>query len=181
MLKPRALSARLNPILSALLLVAGLALTACGEGPNGNLQIDPNRRDFAVREAESLRARGARVWCVPFARNLSGVEIRGNARTWWGQAKAEAFDVSRTPSVGAVMAFRATSSMPLGHVAVVSELINERMLRVDHANWHRNQVSLGMTVVDVSDNNDWTRVRLESNPGAFGSVYPINGFIRAPL
>ena len=38
--------------------------------------------------------------------------------------------------------------------------------------------SLGMTVIDVSKNNDWSRVRLESNPGAYGSVYPINGFIR---
>ncbi|MCG7621845.1 CHAP domain-containing protein [Epibacterium sp. Ofav1-8] len=166
--------------MSVLLLVATLAVTACGTRPDSGSQIDPLRRDFAMREAESLRARGARVWCVPFARNLSGVEIRGNARTWWGQAQS-AFDVGSSPSVGAVMAFSATRSMPLGHVAVVSELVNERMLRVDHANWHRNKVSLGMAVVDVSENNDWSKVRLESNPGAFGSVYPINGFIRPNL
>ena len=30
---------------------------------------------------------------------------------------------------------------------------------------------------DVSDDNDWSAVRLESQPGAFGSTYPINGFI----
>lgn len=168
---------RLNPILSGLLLISALALSACGEGPrSGNDQIDPARLAFAMREAESLRSRGARVWCVPFARNLSGVEIRGNARTWWKQAQGR-FEVGKTPEVGAVMAFSATRSMPLGHVAVVSEVVDDRTLRIDHANWHRNKVSLGMAVIDVSDKNDWSRVRVETNPGAFGSVYPINGFI----
>ncbi|KUP92920.1 CHAP domain-containing protein [Tritonibacter horizontis] len=165
-------------MLSGLMLCAVLGLTACGEMPNGNESaIDPHRRAFAVSEAQNLQARGARVWCVPFARNLSGVEIRGNAKTWWGKAQDE-FQVSKTPTVGAVMAFSATSSMPLGHVAVVSELVSDRMMRVDHANWHRNKVSLGMNVIDVSAENDWSKVRLESNPGAYGSVYPITGFIR---
>jgi len=169
---------RLKSIVSGILLIAALGLSACGEAPVGDdSQIDPTRRAFAMREAESLRSRGARVWCVPFARNLSGVEIRGNARTWWKQAQG-LFDVGKSPSVGAVMAFSATPSMPLGHVAVVSEVVDDRMLRVDHANWHRNKVSLGMAVIDVSDKNDWSRVRVESNPGSFGSVYPINGFIR---
>lgn len=165
--------------LHCLLLLAAIGLSACGELPNDS-QIDPGRRSFAVREAENLRARGARVWCVPFARNLSGVNIHGNARTWWSQAQDQ-FDVGQRPSVGAVMAFRATPGMPLGHVAVVSEVTSDRMLRIDHANWHRNKVSLGMAVIDVSENNDWSRVRLESNPGSFGSVYPINGFIRPNL
>ncbi|HBB82303.1 MAG TPA: CHAP domain-containing protein, partial [Sulfitobacter sp.] len=43
--------------------------------------------------------------------------------------------------------------------------------------WKRNEVSLKMAVIDVSENNDWSAVRLESQPGAFGSTYPINGFI----
>jgi len=169
---------RPNPLVSGLLFIATLGLTACGEAPGRDGgAIDPNRLAFAMREVESLQSRGARVWCVPFARNLSGVEIRGNARTWWRQAQGE-FEVGNTPTIGAVMAFSATPSMPLGHVAVVSELVDDRMLRVDHANWRRNKVSLGMSVIDVSENNDWSRVRLESNPGAYGSVYPINGFIR---
>ncbi len=169
---------RMRPLLSGFLLVTSLGLSACGELPGGSSDgLDPGRLAFALREAETLQSKGARVWCVPFARNLSGVEIRGNAKTWWGQAQG-AFDVSKKPSTGAVMAFSATRSMPLGHVAVVSEVIDDRMVRVDHANWHRNQVSLGMTVIDVSEKNDWSRVRLESNPGTFGSVYPINGFIR---
>ena len=75
------------------------------------------------------------------------------------------------------MAFKSTRSMPMGHVAVVSKVLSAREVLIDHANWHRNQVSLNMAVVDVSEKNDWSAVRLQSNPDSFGSVYPVNGFI----
>ena len=65
----------------------------------------------------------------------------------------------------------------MGHVAVVSEVVSPREIKVDHANWKRNKISLAMTVKDVSPRNDWSDVRLESQAGSFGSVYPINGFI----
>ncbi|WP_321170050.1 CHAP domain-containing protein [Pseudodonghicola flavimaris] len=132
---------------------------------------------FAMQEVEVLQSKGSRVWCVPFARNLSGVEIRGNAGTWWNTAKKTSYDVSHDPEVGSVMVFSATRSMPMGHVAVVSEVLDNHKILVDHANWHRNKVSLGMAVIDVSAKQDWSRVRVESAPGAFGSVYPISGFI----
>ncbi|MGI3168828.1 CHAP domain-containing protein [Pseudooceanicola sp. C21-150M6] len=161
---------------TALLCLAAACSNISSSTPEGLTTIDPDRMSFAISEARSLRARGARVWCVPFARNVSGVEIRGNANTWWGQA-AGAFDRSKKPEVGAVMAFAATRGMPMGHVAVVSEVRSDREILIDHANWHRNQISLGMSVIDVSDKNDWSRVKVESNPGQYGSVYPINGFI----
>ena len=75
------------------------------------------------------------------------------------------------------MAFAGTRGMPMGHVAVVSEVVSDREIKIDHANWHRNRISLGMSVIDVSDKNDWSRVKVETNPGAYGSVYPVNGFI----
>ena len=127
-------------------------------------------------EVQQLQSKGSRVWCVPFARNVSGVQIRGNANTWWGKATG-IYDKGKQPLVGAVMAFRKTSKLPMGHVAVVSEVVSEREIRVDHANWKRNKVSLKMDVIDVSENNDWSAVRLKSQPTAFGSVYPITGFI----
>ncbi|MBY6089169.1 CHAP domain-containing protein [Pseudooceanicola sp. 502str34] len=142
--------------------------------------LDPERQELAVATAEALRARGGRVWCVPFARNASGVEIRGDARTWWRQAEGK-FDTSHTPQIGAVMAFKATRGMPLGHVAVVSNVVSERKILIDHANWHRNQVSLAMGVIDVSENNDWSKVRVESAPDSYGSVYPISGFINPSI
>ena len=41
-----------------------------------------------------------------------------------------------------------------------------------------SQVSRGMYVRDVSERNDWTKVRLESQPTALGRVYTVAGFIR---
>ncbi|MBZ4021023.1 CHAP domain-containing protein [Rhodobacter sp. TJ_12] len=173
-----------------LALGLALGLSACGDGGTLSTKsflnfasarpesegIDPERKAFAIAMAKELRARGQRVWCVPFARNASGIEIRGNARTWWSQAEG-VYDRGHAPKPGAVMAFTGTRKLPLGHVAVVSEVISEREIRIDHANWKRNQLSFGMTVVDVSDKNDWSAVRVMSNPGQLGRVYPVSGFI----
>lgn len=169
-------------ILGIPLLCATMALSAgCAmftpELPKlSDVDIDPNRQALALREVGIKHAQGVRVWCVPFARDLSGIQIRGNANTWWGQAEglyARGFE----PRVGAVMTWKATSRNPRGHVAVVSEVVSEREIRVDHANWNRNQVSHKMAVIDVSDAGDWSAVKLESAPGSFGRVYPIKGFI----
>ncbi|MEZ5796706.1 MAG: CHAP domain-containing protein [Paracoccaceae bacterium] len=138
--------------------------------------IDVTRSTMAVEEAHAKRKRGERVWCVPFARTMSGVEIRGNAETWWAGAKG-VYDRGHDPKIGSVMVFSGTRKLPMGHVAVVSEIVSEREIRVDHANWKRNQVSLGMSVIDVSDKGDWSAVKVESNPGSYGRLYPVSGFI----
>lgn len=156
-------------------LGAFVLLSACAQPPN-DANLDPERQLMALQEVSKKQARGQRVWCVPYARDLSGVEIRGNAKDWWGKAR-NIFDRGSEPVVGAVMSFRATRGMPLGHVAVVSDIVTEREVIVNHANWHRNKVSLKMGVRDVSKNNDWTLVRVESRPGQYGSSYPVNGFI----
>ena len=72
--------------------------------------------------------------CVPFARAESGVEIRGNAKTWWAQA-AGTYQRGEEPRQGAVMAFAGTGGMPLGHVAVVKKIVSDREILIDHANW----------------------------------------------
>ncbi len=150
-------------------------VSACANNPN-DADLDPERQSMALQEVSRKQARGQRVWCVPYARNLSGIEIRGNAKDWWGKAR-NAFGRGNEPVVGAVMSFRATGGMPLGHVAVVSDIVTDREVIVNHANWHRNKVSLKMGVRDVSKHNDWTLVRVESQPGRYGSFYPVNGFI----
>ena len=160
------------------LLCLPLLATACGGGlnPDVNSALNPELVSKAVTIATDMRLAGQRVWCVPFARNASGIEIRGNAETWWGKAKGKYWR-GKEPRIGAVMAFSGTSKLPMGHVAVVSEIIDERLIKIHHANWHRNKVSLGMAVKDVSEKGDWSRVRVETNPGAFGSIYKIDGFI----
>jgi len=139
-------------------------------------RISPQRMSLALLEVKTKQTQGTRVWCVPFARTLSGVQIRGNAKEWWGKARGH-YDRGRTPAPAAVMSFKATRKNPNGHVAVVSKVISQREVLVSHANWNRNRVSIDMVAVDVSPKNDWSSVRLESVPGQLGSVYPVNGFI----
>ncbi|MBO9448096.1 CHAP domain-containing protein [Ruegeria sp. R14_0] len=167
---------RLTGTTRALIAMGFISLvSACAQSAN-DTDLDPERQLLALQEVSQKQARGQRVWCVPYARDLSGIEIRGNAKDWWGKAH-NIFQRGNEPVVGAVMSFRATRGMPLGHVAVVSGVLTEREVVVNHANWHRNKVSLKMGVKDVSQNNDWTLVRVESHPGRYGSFYPVNGFI----
>jgi hypothetical protein len=161
-----------------LLFTAGCAQTPVTRGQGAPEQLSPVRRAAALKEAREIHARGRRLWCVPFARVASGVDIHGNARTWWRQA-AHRYDRGHEPKVGAVMTFRPTRRIPLGHVAVVSKVVSPREILVDQANWHRNKVSLGTAVIDVSADNDWSKVRVESHPDKFGSIYPVDGFIWA--
>jgi len=117
--------------------------------------------------------------CVPFARNTSGIAVSGNAHLWWDNA-AGMYERGNAPEAGSVLSFRANRAMRLGHVAVVTQVINARQIEIDHANWgvRRGAVSRGIAVVDVSNDNDWTAVRVAlGHDGEFGSIYPTNGFI----
>ena len=165
-----------TPLRALIIVFALLLTTAACTTKEQTSGLDPDRQAMAFQAAQKLRAAGQRVWCVPYARNVSGIEIRGNARTWWAQAQ-DKFGRGHEPQVGAVMAFSGTSKLPLGHVTVVSGVIDSRNIVVHHANWHRNKISQNMAVVDVSDKNDWSAVRVESYEGNFGRVYPVDGFI----
>ena len=123
--------------------------------------------------------------CVPFARAESGVEIRGNAKTWWSQA-AGTYQRGDEPRQGAVMAFAGTGGMPLGHVAVVKKIVSDREILIDHANWspingRRGQIERNVRVVDVSNDGDWSMVRVWYAPiGDLGlRANPVQGFIYA--
>jgi surface antigen len=121
--------------------------------------------------------------CVPFARAISGVEIYGDARTWWGQAEGR-YARGNRPRVGAVLAFVPHGAMQLGHVAVVSGIIDRRTITVSHANWSlingtRGQIERDVTVRDVSEAGDWSAVRVWYAPLAdLGTTaWPVHGFI----
>ena len=127
--------------------------------------------------ALSLARRGGGLQCVPFARTASGIDIGGNAWTWWDQA-AGAYERGARPEEGSVLAFRANGRMRLGHVAVVSKIVNAREVELDQANWSGGTITRGVEAVDVSEANDWTAVRVQmGSHGAFGSIYPTYGFI----
>lgn len=124
----------------------------------------------------------AQFWqCAPFARMVSGIDLHGNANTWWGQA-AGRYARGHAPKVGAVLAFASTGHMRLGHVAMVSEVVSDREVLLTHANWsHRGAVEHNVRAVDVSANGDWSEVKVWYGPqGSLGtSAYPTRGFIYA--
>lgn len=123
----------------------------------------------------------AGIQCVAFARAHSLVQLAGNARDWWARAIGT-YSRGQAPKAGAVLAFRATSAMPMGHVAVVSKVLDARRVLLDHANWSRpGQVERGVMAVDVSPAGDWSAVRVWHSPSAslglrtspaFGFIYP---------
>lgn len=120
--------------------------------------------------------------CVPFARENTGIELAGNAANWWGAAEG-IYQRGAKPEVGSVLNFRANGHMRMGHVAVVSNVLDSRNIEIDHANWagpgaSRGGISRNINVVDVSANNDWSAVRVAlGHTETFGSVYPTYGFI----
>jgi surface antigen len=116
---------------------------------------------------------------VPYARLASGVAIHGNAHTWWGQAAGK-YERGREPRVGAVMSIPPHSRSRLGHVAVVSRILSDREVLLDHANWsRRGGIERGVRAVDVSDKGDWSRVKIwfASIRDLGKTTYPVNGFI----
>jgi surface antigen len=133
--------------------------------------------------ATPVQALNEGLQCVPYARALTGVEIRGDAHTWWGQAEGR-YQRGAIPKVGAIMSFRPHGGMRLGHVAAVRRIVDSRTVMVSHANWStingiRGHIENDVMVVDASDANDWSRVRVWYSPNAaLGTTeWPLNGFI----
>ena len=121
--------------------------------------------------------------CVPFARAASGIQIYGDAWTWWDQADGK-YDRGHRPKVRAVIVFTKTDRLRLGHVAVVSRVVEKRVLMLTHANWSRQNGERGhaeqdVTLYDVSPRNDWSVVKVwfRDSDGLGGSIYPVEGFI----
>lgn len=121
--------------------------------------------------------------CVPFAREASGIAIYGDAWTWWDQADGR-YARGHKPREGAVIVFAKTGQLRLGHVAVVSRVVEKRVLMLTHANWSRQNGERGhaeqdVTLYDVSPRNDWSSVKVwyRDSKGLGGSVYPVEGFV----
>jgi hypothetical protein len=128
---------------------------------------------------------GARVMpdnplqCVPYAREKTGIPIYGDAYTWWDKA-AGRYARSNTPREGAVLVLTGYAGPARAHLAVVREIVDARVIRVDHANWlDDGAIYTDDPVRDVSPDNDWSQVRVFNlRTGAWGSrIYPVQGFI----
>lgn len=138
---------------------------------------------LGAQTAVAEQAKSPYWQCVTFARSLTNMDIYGDAWTWWEKASGK-YERGDAPKSGAVLVFQKHGKMSRGHVAVVSQVITERLIQITHANWspiagRRGQVEENVTVVDVSPNNDWSAVKVWYGPlNDLGStIYPIYGFI----
>jgi surface antigen len=121
--------------------------------------------------------------CVPYARRVTGINIFGDAHTWWGQADGRYARGTR-PKVGAVLALKPHGNSRLGHVAAVSRIVDARTILIRHSNWstingRRGQIEDNVKVIDVSAANDWSEVRVWYAPlqALGGTHWPVQGFI----
>ena len=166
-----------GPRILAAVLMSWLALTGLAAPALAHSMLD-------LDEGSGVQASPAPfLQCVPYARKVSGIQIRGDAWTWWDQA-AGRYSRGYLPRVGAVMAFRPHGKMVLGHVAAVSRIIDTRTILLRHANWslingRRGQIEDNVRAVDVSPDNDWSEVRVWFAPihGLGSTPWPVAGFI----
>lgn len=153
--------------IAMLLLVAGCA------GDRDGMPV-------ADRQTALLPPPGKPLQCVPYARQVSGIDIRGDAWTWWTAADGR-YSRGKKPRPGAVLVFARTGRLPLGHLSVVLRMVHSREILVTHANWGstpatRGRVADGVRVIDISPANDWSELRVWNGNG-FGKAYPAMGFI----
>ncbi len=166
------------PLLRSFLPAA--LLLALAAGPAHARAIDIDDRDAGGAAIDDLPPY---LQCVPYARQVSGIQIFGDAHTWWDQAEGR-YARGYKPKVGAVMAFRPNGTSRLGHVAAVSKVIDSRTVLIRHANWspingRRGQIEDNVRAIDVSEDNDWSAVRVWYGPSqALGATHwPLAGFI----
>lgn len=160
------------------LLLLVLLLSACAGAPGKVFTSDtPLQTPYA-----SARKVSAPVQCVPYAREVSGIQIRGDAHYWWDRAVPR-YARGQTPRSGAVLVLARTKNMTSGHVAVVTQVLDSRHVNVTHSNWGNDRYSRRviydfMRVEDVSPRNDWSRVRFwNPEENVFGFPYAVRGFI----
>jgi surface antigen len=150
--------------------LAVLSLQACGGAPAA----------FTVSRESGPHYPG--IACAPFARELSGIALYGDAASWWNQAAGRFVRGSR-PVLGAALVFQRESRLPAGHVSVVSRILGPRQVEVTHANWVPGQLDEDQLIVDVSEHNDWSLIRVWYPPvhqlGAH--LYAAYGFIHPPI
>ena len=107
-------------------------------------------------------------------------EIYGDAWTWWDKAAGK-FPREAAPESGAVLVLTGlcrTRARPCRGGA--RACVQSREIRVDHANWLGDgAIYLDDPVADVSENNDWSQVRVWNiRTGGWGiKIYPVQGFI----
>ena len=122
------------------------------------------------------------VDCVQYVKSSSNFGLSGNAWSWWEHA-AGLYDRGNEPRAGAVLVFERTRSMPAGHIALVSRVVDDYTVLIDHANWSATgggdgRIRRGVAAIDCSPYHDWSSVCVwNSEFRSFGHPYSTAGFI----
>jgi hypothetical protein len=176
------------PAARGLAIIACLLVAACSSAPERPLRpvglAPPSsaQQQFAVAQPRIVSA-SRRLECVPYARSLSGIALSGNAWTWW-QGAAGHYARGSSPRVGAVIVLK-RKGRGLGHLAVITRVVNSREVIARHANWlNKGRIHLDTPIRDISRANDWSMVKVWYTPGnvlgksayaAYGFIYPKPG------
>lgn len=129
----------------------------------------------------------AALQCVTYAREASGLNLKGDAWQWWNAAQG-VYERGRAPKEEAVLVFSRQGNMRHGHVSVITRVVSNRVVLVNHANWApsrsagRGQIAEAVQVLDVSPRNDWSQVRVWHKPANdYGNrTYRTEGFVYNP-
>ncbi len=125
---------------------------------------------------------GELMQCVTYAREISGIDITGDAWSWWEAAQGK-YERGHQPRFMSVLVLSRTQRLKLGHVAVVVDVLGAREIRVTHANFGSDPIGRriiydSMPATDVSPANDWSVVRFWNYEAkAWGITYETYGFI----
>lgn len=164
--------------LAALLLLAGCA-TPTPKPAAVTVPVPPAQKQttpLALLQTYAVSP-GIGTQCVPYARARSGIKIFGDAYTWWNSAEGQ-YARGNLPLVGSVLVLSKTKRLRRGHLGVVTAIVSEREIRLDHANWQPDAIITNMAVMDVSPTNDWTQLRFwNKDTRKWGAVYPASGFV----
>ncbi len=153
-----------------------VSLAGCASAPSAFPSLadrHPNTRGARIEQPERP------LECVPYARARSGLNLHGDASTWWAAAEGH-YARGNQPLLGAVLVLTGYAGPHRGHLAVVTAMDSAREIRVDHANWlDDGQIYRDDPVVDVSPDNDWSEVRVwNPRSNAWGTrTYLVQGFI----
>ncbi len=145
----------------------------------GKLEAQLPSAAVAALPEPTIQKGARKLFCVEFARIRSGLDIFGDAKLWWSRAKNLYARVAH-PVEESVMVFSGSKRLVHGHVAVVTQIVSAREIRVDQANWENHgEIGLSTPVLDVSKKNDWSQVRVwnQASHGFGARVYAISGFI----
>ena len=170
--------------LLVLLFLSGCSTTP---GPGERQAISPRPKPPAAlaqgaNASPVIIATASPLQCVTYARRLTGVDLRGDAWTWWQNARGK-YGRSSKPKRGSILVLQRTDHLRYGHLAVVTRVRGPREILVEHANWlNRGQIHKHQIVRDVSVKGDWSAVKVWYTPGkTMGKrTYSVSGFIHTP-